>query len=61
MIFLPHAQSFDALSARYGARYKWLVLAVVGTGTVAGVLSTTSFNVAVPALTRYFNLGQDQV
>ena len=61
MIFPPPAASFDALSARYGSRYKWLVLLVVGMGTVAGVLSTSSFNVAVPTLTRHFGLGQDQV
>ena len=61
MTFPPPAASFDALSARYGPRYKWLVLLVVGMGTVAGVLSTSSFNVAVPTLTRHFGLGQDQV
>ena len=61
MIFPPPAASFDSLSARYGSRYKWLVLLVVGMGTVAGVLSTSSFNVAVPTLTRYFGLGQNQV
>lgn len=61
MTFPPPAASFDALSARYGSRYKWLVLLVVGMGSVAGVLSTSSFNVAVPTLTRYFGLGQDQV
>ena len=40
---------------------RWLKLLVVGLGMVAGVLSSGSFNVAVPALTRSFNLGQDQV
>lgn len=61
MNLLPHATTFDNLSRLHGSRYKWLVLLVVGMGTVAGVLSTSSFNVAVPALTRYFGLGQDQV
>lgn len=61
MIFLPRPPELERLSARYGQYYKWLVLSVVGTGTVAGVLSTTSFNVAVPALTRFFGLGQHQV
>lgn len=55
------APTFAELEQRHGERYKWLVLLVVGLGTVAGVLSTTSFNVAVPALTRQFGLGQDQV
>lgn len=58
---LTRAPSFDTLTLRYGERYKWLALLVVALGTVAGVLSTTSFSVAVPALTRQFGLGQDQV
>lgn len=58
---LPQATTLEALTQRYGHRYKWLLLVVVGLGGVAGVLSTSSFNVAVPALTRYFGLGQDQV
>lgn len=57
----PRPATFGALSQRYGARYKWLVLLVVGIGMVAGVLSTSSFNVAIPALSRAFGLGQDQV
>jgi DHA2 family multidrug resistance protein len=61
MRFLPAAVSFEQQTSRHGERFKWLVLLVVGMGIVAGVLSTTSFNVAVPALTRYFGLGQDQV
>ncbi len=55
------ARSSDELLARHGERYKSLVLLVVGLGTIAGVLSTTSFNVAIPALGRHFALGQDQV
>ncbi len=58
---LPRPDTLESMSQRYGSRYKWLVLLVVGMGMVAGVLSTSSFNVAVPALTRYFGLGQDQV
>jgi EmrB/QacA subfamily drug resistance transporter len=61
MSILPPAASFDDLSQRYGDKYKWIVLFVVGVGTVAGVLCTSSFNVAVPALTRHFGLGQGQV
>lgn len=59
-IFRP-AASFDALSQRYGERYKWMVLFILAVGTVAGVLCTSSFNVAVPAISRHFRLGQDQV
>jgi MFS family permease len=61
MLALPRTTTLESLSQRYGSRYKWLVLLVVGVGMVAGVLSTSSFNVAVPALTRHFGLGQDQV
>jgi len=53
--------SFEALSQRYGDRYKWMVLIIIGVGTIAGVLCTSSFNVAVPALTHTFHLGQDHV
>lgn len=49
------------LEQRHGERYKWMVLIVVSLGTIAGVLATTSFNVAVPALMRHFQLGQAQV
>lgn len=59
-IFRP-AASFDALSQRYGEHYKWMVLFILAVGTVAGVLCTSSFNVAVPAISRHFRLGQDQV
>lgn len=61
MNFLPPVRSYESLQARYGRRAKWLLLWIVGTGTVAGVLSTTSFNVAVPALIRAFGLGQHEV
>lgn len=61
MSLLSQAATFDALSERYGKRYKWIVLFILGVGTVAGVLCTSSFNVAVPALSKHFGLGQDQV
>lgn len=54
-------QSFESLSQKYGARYRWLVLVVVGLGAVAGILSSTSFTVAVPSLMRHFDIGQAQV
>ncbi|MCL2346578.1 MAG: MFS transporter, partial [Desulfobulbus sp.] len=53
--------SFAALSARYGQNYKWIVMLILSLGTMAGVLCTSSFNVAIPALARHFGLGQDQV
>jgi MFS transporter, DHA2 family, multidrug resistance protein len=58
---LPQAPTFDALSRRYGGGYKWIALLIIAVGTVSGVLCTSSFNVAIPALTRHFALGQDHV
>lgn len=53
--------TFDELSQRYGEQYKWMALMILAAGTVAGVLCISSFNVAIPALSRRFNLGQNQV
>ena len=50
----------DALRARYGKRYPWLVLAVAALGIVASVLATTSFSVAIPAIMQQYGLGQEQ-
>lgn len=61
MKLFGRTHSFDALSQHYGERYKWMILMIIGIGTIAGVLCTSSFNVAVPALTRTFELGQDHV
>lgn len=61
MASFSRARSYDELVSRFGARFKWLALLAVGLGTVAAVLSTTSFNVAIPALTRHFGLGQERV
>mgnify|MGYP001198607328 CR=1 FL=1 len=61
MSWLPQARPRGELLARHGESFKWLVLAVVGVGTIAAVLATTSFNVAVPALGMHFGLGQHQV
>lgn len=58
---LPRPLTFDALCERHGAHYKWMLLAVVGIGSVAGVVSTSAFNVAVAALGQEFGLGQDRV
>lgn len=52
--------TLEELRARYGARYKWLLLLTVMIGTVASVLSSTIVNVAVPDLSRHFTLGQER-
>jgi len=49
-----------ALQARYGARYRWLLLLSVMVGTMASVMSSTVVNVAIPDLSRHFVLGQER-
>ncbi|MBS1170341.1 MAG: transporter [Burkholderiaceae bacterium] len=61
MKFIPRAPTLEALESRFGARYKWMALLTVAFGSVAAVLSTTSFNVAIPTLMREFGLGQDKI
>lgn len=61
MPLLPRPRSYEDLSARYGARVRWLVLVIVSLGGVSAALSTTSFNVAIPSLSRHFALGQDRI
>ena len=52
--------TYEALSSRYGARYKWLVLLTVMIGTMAAILSSTIVNVAVPDMSHHFALGQER-
>lgn len=52
--------TLEELRARYGARYKWLVLLTVMIGTMASIFSSTIVNVAVPDLSRHFVLGQER-
>ncbi len=54
------AQTSEELHARYGTRYKWLILATVMIGTMAAILSSTIVNVAIPDLSRHFTLGQER-
>ena len=54
------ALTFEQLTERHGARYKWLVLATVMIGTMASILSSTIVNVAIPDLSRHFTLGQER-
>lgn len=61
MRLLPESRSRQEMIDQYGDWFKWLALLVVGLGTIAAVLATTSFNVAVPALSDYFGIGQDKV
>lgn len=43
------------------ARRRWLGLIVVGLGTVSSLLVSTSFTIAVPALSAHFGIGAAQV
>jgi EmrB/QacA subfamily drug resistance transporter len=52
--------NLEQLRARHGDRYKWLVLLTVMVGAVAAVMSSTIVNVAVPALSHHFTLGQER-
>ncbi|MDB5759833.1 MAG: superfamily drug efflux transporter [Burkholderia sp.] len=54
------AQTGEQLQARYGDRYKWLVLITVMIGSMAAIMSSTIVNVAVPDLSRHFTLGQER-
>lgn len=49
-----------SLRTRYGARYRWLLLLAVMTGTMASIMSSTIVNVAIPDLSRHFSLGQER-
>jgi EmrB/QacA subfamily drug resistance transporter len=50
----------EELQARYGERYKWLVLVTVMIGSMAAIMSSTIVNVAVPDLSHHFTLGQER-
>lgn len=52
--------SIDALRARYGARYRWLLLLSVMVGTMASIMSSTIINVAIPDMSQHFTLGQER-
>jgi EmrB/QacA subfamily drug resistance transporter len=54
------ARTLAELQAHYGARYRWLLLLAVMTGTMASIMSATIVNVAVPDMSRDFALGQDR-
>ena len=45
------------LRARYGERYRWLLLLAVMIGTMASIMSSTIVNGAVPDMSRHFTLG----
>jgi len=54
----PH--TLPALRARYGPRYRWLLLLSVMVGTMASIMSSTIMNVAIPDMSQHFTLGQER-
>ncbi len=46
------------LQARFGPRYRWLLLLSVMVGTMASIMSSTIVNVAIPDMSQHFALGQ---
>ena len=48
------------LQAHYGARYRWLLLFAVMTGSMAAIMSSTIVNVAIPGMSQHFALGQER-
>jgi EmrB/QacA subfamily drug resistance transporter len=53
-------RSLAALRARYGDDHRWWVLWTVMIGNMAAVMAATTINVAVPAISQAFSLGQQQ-
>lgn len=52
--------SAAALRERFGPRYRWLLLTAVVAGNIAALLPSTGVNVAVPAMSLFFQLGQER-
>ena len=48
--------STQALRARYGERYRWLLLLSVMLGTMASIMSSTIMNVGIPDMSQHFVL-----
>ncbi len=48
------------LNARYGPRYRWILMGSVMVGAMASIMSSTIINVAIPGLSHQFHLGQER-
>ena len=57
---MSHPSTLLDLQARYGERFRWLLLLSVMIGTMASIMSSTIINVAIPDMSHYFLLGQDR-
>jgi EmrB/QacA subfamily drug resistance transporter len=52
--------SITALRARYGPRYRWLLLLSLMVGSMASIMSSTVVNVAIPGISHHFAIGQER-
>ena len=50
----------EVLKARHGERFRWLLLMALMVGTIASIIPSTSVNVAIPAISEFFSLGQER-
>jgi len=57
---LSGTDTFEALTRRWGPRYRWLLLLSVMVGTMASIMSSTIVNVAIPGMSSEFALGQER-
>ena len=57
---MKHPETLPEMQARYGERYRWLLLLAVMVGTMASIMSSTIINVAIPDMSHQFVLGQER-
>lgn len=57
---MTHPETLPEMQARYGERYRWLLLLAVMVGTMASIMSSTIINVAIPDMSHQFVLGQER-
>ncbi len=57
---MTHPTTQPEMQARYGERYRWLLLLAVMVGTMASIMSSTIINVAIPDMSHQFVLGQER-
>jgi len=55
---LPGRNTLAAMQQRHGPHHRWWVMLTVMIGNMAALMAATTVNVAVPAISRQFQLGQ---
>ena len=56
----PVLSTIEDMRAHHGPNFRWWVLLTVMVGMMASIMSSTIVNVAVPDMSRYFQIGQDR-